>query len=61
MQGLRERRAAVYSNCLVAVNVEILAVSRLFRNVPIVNYLEMSPSWGLMLSLECALKRSPAF
>ena len=34
-------------------------MSKLFRNVPIVNFLEMSPSWVVVFSLEYALKRSP--
>jgi hypothetical protein len=34
-------------------------MSRLVRNVPILNSLEMSPSSVVVLSLECALKRSP--
>jgi len=34
-------------------------VSRLLRNVPILNSLEMSPFCVVVFSLECALKRSP--
>ncbi len=34
-------------------------MSKLFRNVPIVNLLEMSPFCIVVFSLECALKRSP--
>jgi hypothetical protein len=34
-------------------------LSKLFRNVPIVNLLEMSP-FCVGFSLECAVKRSPA-
>src|ERR1700751_3333241 len=35
-------------------------VSRLVRNFPIVNSLEMSPFCVVVFSLECTLKRSPA-
>ena len=37
----------------------ILKMSKLFKNVPIVNSLEMSPFCVVVFSLECALKRSP--
>jgi hypothetical protein len=36
-----------------------LALSRLVRNVPIVNLLEMSPFCVVVFRLECALQRSP--
>src|SRR5712691_4590144 len=42
------------------VKLRLLPVSKLVRNVPIVNSLEVSPFWGLMFSLACALERSPA-
>jgi formylglycine-generating enzyme required for sulfatase activity len=34
-------------------------MSKLFRSVPIANFLEMSPFWVVVFSLEYALKRSP--
>src|SRR5713101_284921 len=40
-------------------NCVIYRVSKLFRNVPIVSYLEMSPFCVWCFSLERALKRSP--
>ena len=41
------------------VNAVLAQVSKLFRNVPIVNLLEMSPFCVVVFSLECARKRSP--
>ena len=42
------------------VNSYVRVLSKLIRNVPIVNLLEMSPFCIGVFSLECALKRSPA-
>jgi len=42
------------------VKHESQQMSKLIRNVPIVNLLEMSPFCIGVFSLECALKRSPA-
>jgi hypothetical protein len=47
------------STIVVTYQLPSWAVSRLFRNVPILNSLEMSPFCVVVFSLECALKRSP--
>src|SRR5437016_10846514 len=41
------------------VKLVFTQVSKLFRNVPIVNLLEMSLFCVVVFSLECALKRTP--
>src|SRR5216683_2216315 len=44
----------------MVVNEFFLSVSKLDRNVPMVNSLEVSPFLMFMFSLACALERSPA-